>query len=103
MNQKGKKSTVINFRLSPALTRVLSESAGEARLSPGAYARLLVIDALSDADRVRLFDEISAIRRGVTTAIKNLETAAVAILVDGGKAEPEEAEAFVREKFHRGQ
>lgn len=102
MDRKGKKSTVINFRLSPALTRVLAESANEARLSPGAYARLLVIEALSDADRVRLFDEITAIRRGVATAIRNLETAAVAILVDGGKAEPEEAEAFVRDKFQRG-
>ena len=96
------KSTVISFRLSPAVARSLVETAGRLNLPPGAYARLLVIEALADADRVRLFDEVAAIRRGVMTALRNLETAAVAILVDGGKARPEEAEAFVRENLRRG-
>lgn len=95
------KSTVISFRLSPAVARSLAQTAERLNMHPGAYARLLVIEALSDADRVRLFDEVAAIRRGVMTAIRNLETAAVAILVDGGKAQPEEAEAFVRDNFRR--
>ena len=97
-----KKSTVISFRLSPPLARSLLDAAAALNLPPATYARLLVIEALSDADRVRLFDEISAIRRGVMVAIHNLEAAAVAILVDGGKARPEEAKAFVRENLHRG-
>lgn len=97
-----KKSTVISFRLSPSLAKTLLDAAAELNLAPATYARILVIEALSDADRVRLFDEISAIRRGVMTTIQNLEAAAVAILVDGGKAEPEEAAAFVRENLHRG-
>ena len=97
-----KKSTVISFRLSPSVARALLDAAGELNVAPATYARLLVIEALSDADRVRLFDEISAIRRGVMTAIQNLEAAAVAILVDGGEAEPEEAKAFAREHLHRG-
>jgi len=95
------KSTVINFRLSPSLARSLVQAAGRVNMSPGAYARLLVVEALADADRVRLFDEVAAIRRGVVTANQNLEAAAVAILVDGGKAEPEEAAQFVRDNFRR--
>ncbi len=95
------KSTVISFRLSPSVAKSLLDAAGAMNIAPATYARLLVIEALSDADRVRLFDEVQAIRRGVTAAIQNLETAAVAILVDGGKAEPEEARAFVRENLQR--
>ena len=97
-----KKSTVISFRLSQSLAKVLLDAAGELNIAPATYARLLVIEALSDADRARLFDEMAAIRRGVVTTLQNLEAAAVAILVDGGKAEPEEAKAFVRDNLHRG-
>lgn len=96
-----RKSKVVNFRLSPSIARTLAKGAEELSMSPGAYARLLVIEALADADRVRLFDEVAALRRSVSMAVENLEAAAVAILVDGGKAHPEEAAAFVRDNFRR--
>lgn len=101
MGNRG-KTTVISFRLSPGVARGLAEAAGRMGIAPATYARLLVIEALSDADRVRLFDEMAAIRRGVMTAIRNIETTALALLVDGGKADPEEAAAFVRDHLHRG-
>lgn len=95
------RTTTVGFRLPRPYDRILSEEAARHTLSPGAYARLLVIDALADADRARLFEETGSIRAALDRLARNLETALVALLCDAGKAEVSQAQEFVREHLRR--
>ncbi len=90
---------VISYRLPEGLVARLSESADKVNMSPGAYARLHLIEVLSDTERVRLKDELAEIRKGLTSLQRSLEIAVTALLVDAGKAALEEAQAFVREQM----
>lgn len=95
------RTTTIGFRLPRSYARILNEEAGRHALSPGAYARLLVVEALADADRARLFEETGSIRAALDRLANNLETALVALLCDAGKAELAQALEFVRERLRR--
>jgi hypothetical protein len=64
-------------------------------------ARLLVVECLVDADRHRLWEEAAEIRKGLARLQRALEVAVVALLCDAGKAEPEQAEAFVKEYLRK--
>ncbi len=93
--------SVVSFRLTPTFAKRLADNAGRVGMSTGAYARLLLIEVLSDTQSVRLLDELSTIRKSLGTLQHNLETAVVAILTDAGKAALSEAQAFVREQMTR--
>lgn len=96
-----KSSQPIGFRLPGPYAQRLRQEAARHGLSAGAYARLLVVEALADADRLRLLDEVAELRRAVGRLHENLGIAVVALLSDAGKAEAEEARAFVRDHFTR--
>jgi hypothetical protein len=87
----------IAFRLEPEILSRLCDKAKELGVSPGSYARLLVIDGiLSDSS---LLEELREIVERQDRHERNLKTATVALLVDAGKANVEDAEAFVRERL----
>jgi hypothetical protein len=85
--------TQISFRLDPYSAGRLAEGAARHALSEGAYARRLVVEALHEPDRLR--DEVTRIRAELAALSERFARAVVALLVDAGKAEPEEAQAFV--------
>jgi hypothetical protein len=90
------KKTVA-FRLEPEILNRLCVKAKELGISPGSYARLLVIDGiLSDSS---LLEELREIVERQERHERNLKTATVALLVDAGKASVDDAEAFVRENL----
>ncbi len=91
--------TTIGFRLSGALRKLLGERAAEHGLSPGAYARLLVTEALLDEKAGLLLEELRELRQLLVQLERHHKTATVALLVDAGKAGVEDAEAFVRENL----
>lgn len=95
------RTAALGFRLPHVYARLLAERAARHGLSPGTFARLLVVEALADADRARVFDELAGVRVAVDRVAANLETAAVALLCDAGRADPAEARAFVAERFRR--
>lgn len=96
-------SDVTSFRLPRRLNAKLGEAAELVGMSPGIYARLVLIEWLTDTDQARMRDELNALREAVQTIQRNLEVAVVALLVDAGKAGPDEAEAFVRQRMARPQ
>ena len=95
------RTVTVGFRLPRVYARILAEQAARHGLTPGVYARLLLVETLADADRLRVFDELAAVRQALDRLTANLETAAVALLCDAGKAEPPQARAFVAERFRR--
>jgi hypothetical protein len=97
--QKKRRGAVLSLRLPASVDAKLAEKAELVGMTRGVYARLLIIEALTDTDGVRLHDEIGTVRRKVELLQRNLEVALTALLVDAGKADLKEAEGFVRERL----
>ncbi len=89
--------TQISFRLDPYSAERLAGEAAKLGMSVGSYARRLVVDGLYEKDRLR--EEVALARREVALLSERFRTAVVAILVDAGKAEPDEARAFVEDQL----
>jgi hypothetical protein len=93
---KEAKKTVA-FRLEPELLKLLTAKAKELEISPGAYARILVTEALL-ADSC-LLEELREVAERQLRHEEHFRTATLALLVDAGKANVEDAEAFVRDNL----
>lgn len=100
------KSQHLTFRLPNEDARRLAAQARAVGLSPGGLARLLVLQALTDSHTAELAEEVgrqrrelSALRGELRDWRRQLALAVEALLVDGGKAEPEEAAEWVRENL----
>jgi glucokinase len=92
------QSKPIGFRLPPALARKLAAEAARRDLTPGTFARRVVLDALAD-DAGRVADELALLRADLARLRAELRRATVALLADAGKADIEEAEAWVRDNL----
>jgi hypothetical protein len=90
------KKTVA-FRLDRDILALLTAKAKELGVSPGAFARVLVTEAL--LGQSYLLDEIRELSERQLQHEKHFRTATVALLVDAGKANVEEAQAFAREQL----
>lgn len=93
---KATKKTIA-FRLEPEMLRLLSVRAKDLGVSPGAYARILVTEAL--LGDTSLLEELRELAERQQRYERNLKTATLALLVDAGKASVEDAEAFVRDNL----
>lgn len=93
---KEPKKTVA-FRLEKDILALLNAKADELGVSPGAYARVLVTEAL--LGQSYLLEELRELSERQLRNEEHLRTATVALLVDAGKANVEEAKAFVRENL----
>jgi hypothetical protein len=91
------KSPTISFRLPPTPARQLAREAAARGLSPGAFARRVLLDALAGDDRV--LDELAAVRQDVGCVRADLRRVAVAVLADAGKATLAEAEGWARDNL----
>lgn len=85
----------VAFRLPPAEHKQLVAEAEASGLSPGTYARQLVLRGLTDHSTAELLAEMESLRRRVIRLQSDLATAVVAILADAGKATVDEAQAWV--------
>lgn len=92
-------SKPIGFRLSAAAAKRLAATAARRGLTPGTYARRLVLEGLEDDAGRKALDELAVIREQLARLRTDLARVAVALLTDAGKAEVEDAEAWVREHF----
>lgn len=89
------QSKPIGFRLPPAAARKLTAEAAGRDLTPGTYARRIVLDALA-GDAGRVAEELAAARKELARLRADLRLVTVALLADAGNAELEQAEAWVR-------
>lgn len=91
----------ISFRLPSALVKQLTERGATQNLSLGECARRIVLDALSDSANEQTREDLAEIREGLERVREDLATATAALLVNAGKAEQAEAEAWVKQAlFH---
>lgn len=111
-------SQVVSFRLPEHYSALLKKRAESEAQSPGDYARRLVIRALEDTDRKRIFEDLAQIKQGTNQLLKRAEstdaasvdtlghliefrrqfrTAMVAILFGAGDVELEDAQNWVRD------
>jgi hypothetical protein len=87
------------FRLDPSLAKELEKEAAKRGLSPGRFARLLVVDALSRPDE-SLSEELEELRGELQALKDNLTTAVVTILTNlGGGWSEEEVEKWAKENL----
>jgi hypothetical protein len=98
------KSTHLTFRLPAADARLLAGRARALGLSSGMLARLLVLQSLTDSHTAELAEEVArqrvelaGLREEFRAWRHRFALAVEALLVDAGKAEPDEAAAWVRE------
>jgi hypothetical protein len=85
-------SETVSFRLDKHYRARLIDEGEKRGISAGAYARLLVIDTLEDGEHERLRTDLGELRRLVALLSEDLATAAMALLLHGGRVE-QEAEA----------
>lgn len=100
------KSKHLTFRLPAEDALLLATRSREVGLSPGGLARVLVLRALTDSHTAELAEEVArqrqelvALRDEFRDWRRQIALAVEALLVDGGKAEPEEAAEWVRENL----
>lgn len=86
----------ISFRLPATFAKELRDQASRAGDSPGEHARRLVTEALTNRHR----EDLQELRQVVETLRDDVATAVAVLLVKAGKAEPREAEEWVRKNLH---
>jgi hypothetical protein len=82
-------SEPLSFRLDEHYLKRLGEAGQKRGISAGAYARLLVIDALEEGEGERLRGDMAELRRLVELIGEDLASATLALLVHGGNVEQE--------------
>jgi hypothetical protein len=92
-------TTPVSFRLDAHYLDRLKEEAAKYGMSPGEFARRLVLDALERSEEQRTADEIVELRREVGHLRVDVALAVTAILVGAGKVSPEDARAWVKENL----
>ena len=101
------KSETISFRLHPTFAKELTEQAIARKQSPGELARHLVVSALSDSgeDETRRElqelreKEIAELRASLKGLRADLAKGLVALLVQIGNVDVNEAQAWARENL----
>lgn len=90
------RTTSVSFRLASTYAKLLAERAEKQGDSVGEHARRLVIDALTDAGREELRDQVGELTKLVHTLREDLATAAVALLSQKASYTRDEAEAWAK-------
>src|SRR5262249_10305189 len=94
-------TTPVGFRLNEPDRKRLTEAAAQLGLSPGAYARRLVLESLDDENHRQILTELTELRDAVARLHQALAAATATMLVWAGKASAEEAEEFVRSNLRQ--
>lgn len=98
--KRATSSPTVGFRLSAAVHAKLLQQAGNHGASPGEFARELVTDALNSESRLeKLEQSVADIRDSIEALRLSMERSVGAILLHAGKANAEEARAFVAKTF----
>lgn len=89
--------TTVGVRLPPALRKQLDQEAVRRGVTRSECVRQLTEDALNDHKHKLLMERVENIEQFLRLMDERWKIGLVALLVDAGKASPEEAQAFVRE------
>lgn len=86
----------LSFRLPANLKKVLAERAAELGLSPGEFARKLVVESLTNEFQTKVFAELARVLRTAQAARDDIETATLGVMITAGNQPIEVAEAWLK-------
>ncbi|MBX6313156.1 MAG: ribbon-helix-helix protein, CopG family [Isosphaeraceae bacterium] len=89
--------TTVGVRVPPPLRKRLDEEAKRRGVTISQCFRQLAEEALNDEKNRLLMEAVQDVKQFLLLMDRRWKTGLVALLVDAGKASPDEAEAFVRE------
>jgi len=89
----------ISFRLDEHYIERLKKEADRYGMSPGDYARRLVLDALENVEEKRVEDSLQAIKREIGELRTDFATSVLALLIGAGQLDHEDAKDWVRENL----
>jgi metal-responsive CopG/Arc/MetJ family transcriptional regulator len=89
--------TTVGVRLKPVLLKRLDEETEKRGVTRSECLRQITEESLNDEKVKLVLEELRELRQLVQLLHEHWKIGLVALLVDAGKASPEEAQAFVRE------
>ena len=89
----------IGFKLPPAYIEELTKRGEELGLSKHQYARMLVVEALSDTNTIRVLDRLAKLDEKYTDRWEELVTAVANLFIHSGKLSVDEATKWVEENM----
>ena len=89
----------IGFKLPTAYIDELTKRGESLGLSRHQYARMLVVEALSDTNAVRVLDKLKQLDEKYTDRWEELVTAVANLFIHSGKLSVEEATGWVEENM----
>ncbi len=89
--------TTVGVRLKPLLLKRLDEEAEKRGVTRSECLRQITEESLNDENVKLVLEEVRELRQLIRLHDEHWKIGLVALLVDAGKASPEEAQAFVRE------
>lgn len=92
----------VQFRLDPDLFAILEQRARAANTTPGPFARLMVISALStEANQEQLAAMLSSQNHTLDEIRRDIRVSVAALLIAAGKKDPTAAREWVQENLPR--
>lgn len=85
----------VSFRLDEHYLERLKSVAAKYGMSPGDYARRIVLDSLENTENRKVLDELRSMKHGISELRGDVVTATLALLVGAGKVNMEEAREWV--------
>ena len=89
--------TTVGARLKPLLLKRLDGEAEKRGVTRSECLRQITEESLNDESTKLMLEELRELRQLLQLLHEHWKIGLVALLVDAGKASPEEAQAFVRE------
>jgi len=99
LSHKTEKTAPISFRLPASMKKLLADKGAEYGLSPGEFARRIVLESLKDDFDTKLLAELARIFREVQAGRDDLATVAKVLMVIVGNQTVDDAEAWINDNL----
>ncbi len=91
----------VAFRLDEEYREKLEKLSKENGMSPGQFARFLVVTALEDTERLAMRKDLQTLKTELASFRRDLSNVALALLVGAGKMDKTEANQWVKAHLRR--
>lgn len=94
-------SHTVSFRVDARTFKRLDAAAEELAMSPGAYARKLLVDGLEDHVRAQLLEEVAQTHQAVTGLRNDIASALEMVLLNLTDAGKDDVQAWISKNLRR--
>ena len=89
-------TTPVSFRLPASLKKELAERAAVLGLSPGEFARIVVVESIRNDFQTKVITELGRILRTTQAARNDIETATLGVMITAGNQPVKVAEEWLK-------